>query len=137
MQRVAPPIQALAEFDVNVKNVIQMVWQPLYDYQDYAAAGAQTFSFFQVPKGQNGKTFEDTNMTNAGTLPAPKEFLCMGMEFFFHSGAATASTGANATLLATQAADLNALIGRGHVQIFIGSKPQLNEVGIEQFPAGS
>ena len=134
MKRTAPPLAMLDKFNVNVDSTVQMIWQPLYDYQDYAAAGAQTFSFFQVPKGQQGKTLEDTNMTNAGVLPAPKEFLCIGMEFFFHSGAGVTSTGAD--IAATQVADLNALVGRCHVQLFIGSKPQLDEVGIEQFPCG-
>lgn len=137
IRNVAPALAQLGKFDVNVDNVVQMVWQPLYDMQDYANAGTQELSFFQVPKGQSGKTLEDTNMTNAGVLPAPKEFLCMGMEIFFHSGAPISTTGADATLGQSQADDLNALVGRGHIQIYIGSKAQLDEVGIEQFPTGT
>lgn len=134
---VAPALAALGEFDVNVENVSQVIWQPLYDYQAYAAAGTSSMTFYQVPKGQNGKTFEQTNMTNAGILPAPKEFLCVGMEFFVKSGADTGATGAAATLNQSQIADINALQGRGHVQIFVGSKPVLDEIGIDQFPCGT
>lgn len=134
--RRAPALEALRDYEVNVDNVVQMLWQPLYDYQDYAAAGSQEFSFFQVPKGQAGKTLEDTNMTNAGVLPMPKEMLVTGMEIFFHSGAPvlTQDTAANQV---SQLEDLNALMGRGHIQIFIGSKAMLDDVGIDQFPVGT
>jgi hypothetical protein len=48
--------------------------QPLYDTNTVAAGAAfpSTLSFFQTPKGQSGKTYLQTNMVNASSLPAPQ-----------------------------------------------------------------
>lgn len=48
--------------------------QPVYDTNTLAAGAAfpSTLSFFQTPKGQSGKTYLQTNMVNAGLLPAPQ-----------------------------------------------------------------
>ena len=70
-----PNMQQLAQYAVNRPNEFEAVREPIYDFQTYAAAGQIQLTFFQVPNGQSGKTFEDTNMDTAGTLPVPKEFL--------------------------------------------------------------
>ena len=130
-----PALDMLNRYNVNVDDTAQIVWQPLYDYQDYASGGASEFIFFQNPKGQSGKTLEDTNMTSAGQLASPQEMLVTSMEIFFKSGADVAQQDAFGSVN-PQAEDLNAILGRGHIQIFIGNKPYLDEVGIEQFPCG-
>ena len=48
--------------------------QPIYDTNSVAAGAAfpQSLSFFQTPKGQSGKTYVQTNMVQAASLPAPQ-----------------------------------------------------------------
>lgn len=48
--------------------------QPIYDTNSLAAGSAfpSTVSFFQTPKGQSSKTYLQTNMVNASSLPAPQ-----------------------------------------------------------------
>lgn len=130
-----PGLNALKQYGVNVANVQQVFWQPLYDYQAYPIAGAQTFTFFQQPKGQGGRTIEDTNMLAAGTLPSPMRMLVLGIEVAFFSGAAVEGL-QDAKPTATQLADLNALQRRGHLQFNIGQKSFLDEAPIDQFPRG-
>lgn len=132
----APGVNDLARYGVNVKNVAQVVAQPLYHYQAYAAAGAANFTFFQNPQGAGGLTLEDTNMESAGQLPAPKLMLVLGIQVCFWSGAAgiSVSGAAAAATAASQSADLNAVRDRGHVQFYVGSKAQYDDAGLEHFP---
>jgi hypothetical protein len=92
-------VGAWEKYAVNRRGQYEVLKQPLYDYQAYAAAGQAQLTFFALPQGQGGKTLADTNMEAAGQLPNPKRFLIRGIEiqFFpgtlFPSGApATAST---------------------------------------------
>lgn len=130
-----PDLRALQQYGVNVKNVEQVFWQPLYDIQDYPSAGQQNFTFFQQPKGQGGRTVEDTNMLAAGTLPNPMRMLVLGIELVMVSGAAV-ETIQGAAPTASQLADLAALQGRGHLQFNIGQKSFLDEASLDQFPRG-
>lgn len=133
----APPMtQELARYGVNVQNVSQVIWQPLYDYQVYPSAGQQQFTFFQAPLGQGGRTYEDTNMESAGQLPNPKRMLVTGIEIGFISGAVTTSLAPTARPTATQISDLYAVADRGHLQFFVGSKSLLDEAGLVNFPRG-
>jgi hypothetical protein len=51
----------------------EVVYQPLYDYVEIAAATATSAArAFQVPNGSGGKTLADTNMEVAGTIPSPR-----------------------------------------------------------------
>ena len=130
-----PGLNALRQYGVNVANVQQVFWQPLYDYQTYDAAGVQTLTFFQQPKGAGGRTLEDTNMLAAGQLPSPMRMLVLGIELAFFSGAAVSSFQA-APPAGTELDDLTALQGRGHLQFNIGQKSFLDEAPIDQFPRG-
>jgi len=133
----APAIAELAKYGVNVANVAQVITQPLYHYQPYEAAGVSRLTFFQNPVGSNvggtNLTMEDTNMEAAGQLPNPKTMLVLGIQFQVISGADVNQTDP----ALTQTADLDALLGRGHVQFFVGSKAQYDSVGMEHFPTNN
>lgn len=52
--------------------VKERLWYPLYDRVEYAAAGQTKLDFFSVPRGQNSKTYADTNMWTGAVLPTGK-----------------------------------------------------------------
>lgn len=90
--------QNLAQHIARVPGQDDEVYNPLYDSANYAAAGQLTLNFFQNPIGQGtttapgatlGKTEADTNMTNAGLLPAFTKFYCTGLEVQVYPGAAS------------------------------------------------
>lgn len=81
-----------------------LIWQPLYDWQLYPAAGQQQLNFFSAqigagvtstpgaPVGSN-KTISDTNMTVAGSLPSGLQFMVQAIEVYFLPGSvSTANT---------------------------------------------
>ena len=127
-----PPLSDLGKYAVNRPGQDEGIWQPLYDYQTYAAAGQTSLNFFQIPQGQSSKTLADTNMEAAGALPVPKRFLIQGIEIVFFSGVTPGTFGAQAA--AAYINDQNAIYKSGHVQLFIGSKPYLDEAPIGVFP---
>lgn len=69
--------------------VLNSIDQPLYDSVLIPAAATSSITFFSIPQGAPGsaflaganKTLADTNMTNAGVLPAPQRFECRGLQF--------------------------------------------------------
>lgn len=126
------PLNELNKFAVNRSGQEEAIFQPLYDYQAYAAAGQTSLNFFQIPQGQSGKTLADTNMEAAGALPVPKRFLIQAIEIVFFSGVTPSTHGAQAA--AEFVNDVNAVAKSGHVQLFIGSKPYLDEAPIGVFP---
>lgn len=130
--RQVVPLQDLSKFQVNRPDQQEAIWQPLYDYQAYAAAGQTSLNFFQIPKGQAGKTIQDTNMEAAGALPVPKRFLLQAIEVVFFSGVTPATFGAQAA--GNYINDVNAFYKSGHIQIFVGSKPYLDEAPIGVMP---
>ena len=129
---VIPLSQAREKYAVNRYDEKEGIIQPIYDYQPYAAIGQTSLIFFQVPNGQGGKTLADTNMTSAGQLPAPKSFLIQAIEIKFWSGVVPGTFGAQAA--ANYVNDVNAVLKSGHFQLFIGSKPYLDEAPIDVFP---
>lgn len=127
------------QYAVNRAGEDEGVWYPIYDRQLYPAAGAAVLTFFQTPvggvRGGVALTYEDTNMTNAGTLPAPQRFLMTGIELYFHSGLAPARSGVVAAVIATAMwNDLHALHRRGFLRLFIGSKDYLLDGPLGIFP---
>lgn len=126
------PVESLKEFQVNRSGQQEVIRQPLYDYQTYAQAGQTSLTFFQIPVGQSGKTLADTNMENAGSLPAPKSFLLKGLEVVFFPGAEPGTYGAPDD--ADFINDMNDVYESGHVQLFIGSKAYLDEAPIGVMP---
>lgn len=127
--------QAKDQFAVNRVGDYEVTRQTLYDFQAYATAGATSFSFFQVPQGQGGKTLADTNMEIAGSLPAPKYFLVESIEIMLFPGVSPVTAGSASALVATNFAnDMYALLKAGWLNFFIGSKTYLNEAPIGRFP---
>lgn len=80
-------VDILNQYNVNVEGVPAVLWQPIWDYQTYAAAGftGETL-FFAVPAGQGGKTVEDTNLNTGGRMPSPENMLVTGVEACFWPG---------------------------------------------------
>lgn len=132
MGRRPPSVAALRRFDVNVRTKVESLWQPLYDYAVYAAAGQTQLVFFQNPVGQAGKTRDDTNMEAAGQMPAPKQFLLQGISIDFTSGVVPGTLGAQAA--AGYVNDVHAIMKSGHLTLTIGSKEYLVEGPVGKFP---
>jgi hypothetical protein len=133
----------LAQYNPNLPNSIEAIWQPQYDYQLYPAAGQTQLLFFQVPQGQGGKLLNDTNLTLAGQFPAPTAFLITAIMIpFFPAntilGAAgtqgpAAKTAAAATV-ATNLNDTQIVANTGYMQLSIGSKVYLIDSPLGKFP---
>lgn len=59
-----------------VTGMAEQINQPIYDsFSVNANTGFPKTTLFQTPIGQAGKTLAQTNMTQAGSLPAPQQFL--------------------------------------------------------------
>lgn len=153
----APGLQEVQEYSVNRPGSAEVIGQSLYDFQIYPTAGAQQFSFFQVPLGQglsaspgnanNTKTLADTNMESAGQLPAPKSHLITSIEVFFEAGTVnTANTftpqrpysfvavpTSQVPVSAGALNDVSAVYEGGWLDLFIGSKFYLREAKLTRF----
>jgi len=94
--RPASPSSAFKRGQVNVADAIGAIWNPLYDYQTLAAAGAASQRFFIVPNGQGGKTVVDTNMDLSGQLSVGQMFQVTGIQVELYPGVAIQGTAASA-----------------------------------------
>lgn len=124
------------KYSVNRAGQEAITWS-FYDFQTYPTAGASTFTFFQLPVGQNSKTLNDTNMQAAGALPAGQRFLIETIELFFYSGFTINTfnaTASQANYGKSQSADVLAIYKSGALQFNIGSKPYLQEAPLNKFP---
>jgi len=129
-----PSLSALAGYAVNREGQNEVIWQPLYDYQPYLAAGASNYSFFQSTLGSGGTTLADTNIRSAGQLPAPQEFLITGIQAYFVPGNAVAVASAAAGTAQENWNDVSdVMFGNAHLQLFVGSKPYLNDAPLAKF----
>lgn len=129
-----PPLGALRNYAVNREGQNEVVWQPIYHYQDYAAAGTTQLTFFQDTVGTAGTTLADTNIRQAGTLPAPQEFLLTGIQVMFLAQNAISS--ADAAVGTTQdnwVDTFDVMFGDGWLELFIGSKPYLQDGPLAKF----
>jgi len=126
-----PSLDELNAYNVNRPGQVEAVRSSLYDFQTYAQAGQTQLQFFQVPKGQAGKTFADSNMTLAGSLPAPMSFLVQSIEVMFFPLNPVSVTGA---VVASNWNDAYAVGKSGWLELFIGSKPYLDEAPLMKFP---
>lgn len=106
----------------------ERIVEALYDYAAYPTAGGTSFTFFQQPAGQSGKTLADTNMTLAGQLPQGQAFLVTGIEVPIFSGAATDGTAGTGQL-----EDINALYKAGFLTLTIGTKPYTQDAPLGVF----
>lgn len=129
-----PSIDQLQSYNVNRAGQPEVIWQPLYDYQTYPTSGATQFTFFQTPVGGSGTTLGDTNMVSQGMLPRPQEFLITGIQVYFKPGNAVARAGLAAAVVQENWNDVNdILFGESWLQLFIGSKPYLQDGPIGKF----
>jgi hypothetical protein len=93
--RQAPSIAVMDQYRAYIPNATEVIWQPLYDYQTYAAGGQLSLNFFQTPAGSGTKSYADTNMQMAAQLPAGMNFLAVGIEVDFFPGGTIETTIAN------------------------------------------
>lgn len=131
---IPPSVAKSNQFDVNRAGAIESIWQPLYDYQTYALAGTTNqYTFYAVPNGQGGKTFQDTNMEAAAMLPAPKEMLVTHIEVMFLPGGVPSDLDATVPEVTTAWNDMYTMCNKGYLEFFIGSKTYLRDGPISKF----
>ena len=111
-QRIPSPFAPAA------RPVIEPIVQPLYDVVTLATTLATDNLFFAVPRGQTGKTFRDTNIDTAGSLPSPKIFVILNLNINVSQDGASS--------LANQVTDLNDILYQTAFNLFIGTKDYLN-----------
>lgn len=105
-----------------------------YDFQTYAAAGQNALTFFQTPKGQNGRTGEDTNFPGAGALPRGMRFTLQELQFMFQPGAAVVPGSFGAEAAPRYVNDVHAVGRNGYVEFLYGSKNIIEEGPLGRFP---
>jgi len=130
--RQPPAPGALQKFSVNSANDMDVIWQPIYDFQSYALAGQTSLSFFQQPIGQNGKTLEDTNMESAGQLPSPQSFIVEAISVEFYPGNPVLMGAVDDT--ADNWQDTYDVMKSGWLDFMVGSKSRLQQAPIGAFP---
>lgn len=122
----------LTFYNPNRPDSTEAIWQPFYDFQSYASAGATSQIFFQVPNGQSGKTYADTNMVLPGQFPAPTAFLCTAVMVFFDAGATDSATSTTA-VAQTNINDVITIANSGFLELTIGSKVYLRDAPLGKF----
>lgn len=128
----APSFEELNAYDVNVVGKYEVNRQTLYDTVTYnGAAGQSSLTFFQLPVGQGGKTVQDTNMTSAGSLPSPVNFLIESIELILIPGGPVFSEEAAEN---TYFQDVWQFKNNGSLRLTIGDKSQLLEAPLGVFP---
>ena len=71
--------------------VVDIITQPYYDSFSIAANTAVTKQIlFQSPQGQNGRTLNQTNMTQAGFLPNPQRLTVKGLRLYLSNNSVLA-----------------------------------------------
>ncbi len=127
----APTLIQLEQYNVNLEGQPEVIYQPIYDFQVYPAAGFIELAFFAVPQGQAGKTFDDTNMTTAAVLPVPINMAITNIQVWFFPGSIVSATGA---IVADNWNDVEAVMVAGNLQLEIGSKEYLVDAPLMKFP---
>jgi len=126
------PLDALQQYNPNRPGALEAIWQPFYDFQAIPTGTTQLL-FFQVPYGQSSKTYQDTNMTNAGMFPAPTMFLCVGVQVVFMAGVTVSQALTSAPRALNQWVDTVAVSNSGWLEFLIGSKTYLRDAPIGKF----
>lgn len=129
----APTLAQLEQYNVNVEGQPEVIYQPIYDFQVYPTAGFTELAFFQVPEGQAGKTFDDTNMSLTAALAVPINMAIVDVQVWFFPAAAPGRTGAIATT-GENWNDVDAVLQAGNLQLEIGSKEYLVDAPLIKFP---
>lgn len=136
LSRPIPSLTELQQYNVNRPNQVEAIRSSLYDTLQYAQAGQTQLQFFQVPKGQSSKTFAETNMTAAGSLPSPQSFLIETIEIYFRPGELPGNlSAANTPIIPTFLNDVYEFYTvAAWLELFIGSKAYLDEAPLLKFP---
>lgn len=133
---VAPEFLELANrYGVNVQGVVEAIYQPTYDTLAYAAAGQNALRFFQTPVGQAGRTLEDTNMRQAGSFPAPQQFLANQICLEFVPGVLPGVSSAVPADMIEYVNDVFTFATNGVLELNVGSKNKLTDAPLGKFPA--
>lgn len=127
----APSLAQLEQYNVNVEGQPEVIYQPIFDFQAYPTAGFVERAFFQVPEGQAGKTFDDTNMSITAALPVPINMAVTDVQVWFFPAAVVSATGA---IVADNWNDVEAVLVAGNLQLEIGSKEYLVDAPLMKFP---
>lgn len=123
------PSQIARQNRVNVPGLVGAIWQPLYDFQTYANGGVASQRFFSVPRGQGGKTEQDTNMELSGQIPKGQKFDITGIEVAFYPGGTILSAAAN-----EYADDIREVYQNGALDLVIGSRSFCLQAPLGKFP---
>lgn len=122
-----PSNQMLQEFAVNVPDLKEITWQPLYDILPYPTTGALQFNFFQRQIGASGATLADTNMLLASAVPRGQSFLMTGIEVFlipaFEDLSVQSADAATAFPPLAVEEFYKIMTGKAALQLSIGQKP--------------
>lgn len=126
----------LNSYAVNRGGEYEATKQTLYDFQTYPDVGQLRFDFFSIPQGQGGKTIQDTNMTIAGSLPAPIHYLISSIEIHLYPdlNPSTFNNTAGGTVNNFTNDIYEILSARASLDLFIGSKSYLQEAPLMRFP---
>ena len=127
----APTLTQLEQYNVNVEGQPEVIFQPIFDFQEYPVIGFTELAFFQVPEGQQGKTFDDTNMSITAALPVPINMAITDIQIWFLPGTLPSSIGSE---IGVNWNDVNSVLRAGNLQIEIGSKEYLVDAPLLKFP---
>lgn len=141
--RVPNSLSDLQQYNPNLPNAIEAIWQPFYDSTvagatNYPTTGVTQLVFFQTPNGSSSKTLQDTNMSLNGQFPAPTAFLCTAIQLLIMPAWSLTVGGSSKTAAAatvnTNINDLTLIADSGYVQLQIGSKVYLTDAPVGKFP---
>lgn len=122
--------QLIAKYRVNIPGKVEVIWQPLYDYQATVAAATASQLFFQVPIGQATKTLNDTNMDLPGQLPKGQMFAVTGIQVDFYPDLEITNVVEDDQFVN----DTYDFYRQGNLNFHIGSKDYLRQGNLMKFP---
>lgn len=156
MPQTYPTLDDMAKGLAVDTNAIEIIRQPIYDYNIYPTAGVIQLPFFAFGQGAgvsaspgvvagSGKNLTDTNMVQGGTFPAPQAFWCESIEVDIQPGSSGAANTfalqvpaafavAAAATLQAGAHDVNALRLSGVLSFSISQKVYYREGPLIRFP---
>lgn len=120
------------KYGVNIADTVECIYQPLYEYQTYPAAGQLNFTFFQTPVGQAGNTFADTNMLSAGQIPKGQMQLVTGIQVELYLDPADIYDAADQDVFLRDF--YSVMRADAFLEFTIGSKPYLRQGPLGKFP---
>lgn len=158
MNQSFPSLADFAKALVIKSDAIEIIKQPLYDYQIYPLAGIALLTYFQNPIGTGlsaspgnalaVKQSTDTNMQQQGQLPAPQAFWIEGIEVDVQPGSSAAANTfalqvpsafavASAATVQAGTTDVNAIYSTGCLTLNISNKNYYQEGPLYRFPTRS